>query len=220
VNIIRTTAVELTAIPAIAYKQKLATGGAGLKILRLDTDVSAVFTIDRRSGEATPFGLYEAELFPNEAVYEAQELTHGLPYTARGKIKITVFEDHADAEEAVAETDREKADMVNTPEYNALIERYTDEEGKLNYALMNKDFIQFASRSTKVGEMIGERANDHEIVLYVVASRVAVLAGNRDGLSIEDTEALIETLDEISLRSAFKELTLHIRRLLALSIGK
>ena len=55
-NIIRTTAVELAAIPAIAYKQKLSAGGAGIKIFRLDTDASAVFSIDRRTGEAVPYG--------------------------------------------------------------------------------------------------------------------------------------------------------------------
>jgi hypothetical protein len=42
-NIIRTTAVELSLIPAIAYKQKLASGGAGIKLFRLDQDATAVF---------------------------------------------------------------------------------------------------------------------------------------------------------------------------------
>ena len=222
-NIIRTTAVELTAIPAIAYKQKLSAGGAGIKIFRLDQDLSAVFSIDRRSGEASPFGKYDAGMFPDEAVFEALELTTGLPYTARGKLKINYIQDDgadaggddAAAEEDVAETETEKTDMVNSVEYLAYIERYTDEKGKMNYTLMNKDFIQFASKSKIVGNMVADKKAVEEIVLYIVQNRAAFLAEKKESLSEKDTAALIETLDEIDPRSAFKELTAYIKRLLA-----
>ncbi|MCL1916696.1 MAG: hypothetical protein FWG14_00015 [Peptococcaceae bacterium] len=221
-NIIRTTAVELTAIPAIAYKQKLYSGGAGIKIYRLDQDVSTVFTIDRRTGEGIPYGKYDADLFPDEAVNEALELTIGLPYTSRGKFKISVFEEAPDqvegqeaVQEDVAETETEKVDMVNSEEYKALIDRYTNEKGKINYTLMNKDFIQFASRSKVVENRVAEKASLEDILIFIVKSRSAHLAGKKDSLSDQETTALIETLDEIDPRSAFKELTLHIRRLLA-----
>ena len=213
-NIIRTTAVELGAIPAIAYKQKLAAGGAGIKIFRLDKDESAVFTIDRRSGEAAAYGKYNADLFPDEAILEALELTSGLPYTARGKLKITFFEE-VNAAEDVVETEVEKVDMVNSAEYAAMIERYTNEKGKLNYTLMNKDFIQFASKSKIVGNMVADKAKVEDVLLYIVKNRAAFLAGKKEDLSDKETSALIETLDEIDPRSAFKELEAHIRRLLA-----
>ena len=86
-NIIRTTAMELSTIPAIVYKLKLSSGGAGLKILRLDRDAVGVFTIDRQGGLPQPYGKVDAVLFPEAAVDEALELTQGLPYSARGKIK-------------------------------------------------------------------------------------------------------------------------------------
>lgn len=213
-NIIRTTAVELASIPAIAYKQKLASGGAGLRMLRLDQDVSAVFTIDRRSGEATPYGDYDQELFPSVAVAEAQELTHGLPYTARGKFRITVFEERDNTDD-VLETEVEKVDMVTSPEYEALIERFSDEQGKLNYALMNKDFMHFASKSTVVGQMIADRAHTDDIVAYIVTSRAAFFSGKKESLTPDEVEGLLETLDEINPRSAFKELSLYIRRIQA-----
>jgi len=217
-NIIRTRAVELAAIPAIAYKQKLTTAaGSGIRILRMDTDASATFTIDRRTGEPTPYGKVDADLFPDEAIFEAQELTSGLPYTARGKLKVTITEPADVSADDVLETNEEEVDMVDSPEYEAIIDRYTDEDGKLNYALMNKDFIQFASRSTVVGQMIADWANADDILLYVVGSRAINLSGRKDNLTAEQTKALIETLDEISLRSAFKELSLHIRRLLSKS---
>jgi len=216
-NIIRTTAVELTAIPAIAYKQKLASGGAGVKLFRLDSDATAVFTIDKRTGEALPFGKYDEALFPDEAVFEAVELTSGLPYTARGKIKITVFaeEDDTKDEEDVDETETEKVDMVDSEEYQALTLRYTNEKGKINYTLMNKDFIQFASKSKVVGEMVANKAEVDDILVYLVKNRAAFLSGRKDSISDEEAIALIETMDEIDPRSAFKELKAYIKRLLA-----
>ena len=213
-NIIRTTAVELTSIPAIAYKQKLSAGGAGVKLFRLDQNATAVFTIDRRTGEGSAYGRYDAALFPDEAVNEALELTTGLPYTSRGKVNITVFEEKKDAED-VAETETEKIDMVDSAEYKALLERYTNEKGKLNYALMNKDFIQFASKSKVVASMAVDRASVEDILLFVVKSRTALLAGKKDSVTDAEAAALIETLDEIDPRSAFKELGAYIKRLLA-----
>jgi hypothetical protein len=216
VNIIRTTAVELTTIPAIAYKQKLASGGAGIKIFLLNNDASAVFSIDRRTGEADPYGKYDADLFPGEAIFEALELTSGLPYTSRGKLTITFHDDESN-EEDVAENDTEKTDMVNSEEYKALIQRYTNEKGKINYALMNKDFIQFASRSKTVGKMLADRTNIEDILLHIVKDRVAFLSGKKESLNDRETSALIETLDEIDPRSAFKELSSYIKRSLAKS---
>ena len=213
-NIIRTAAVELTAVPAIAYKQKLSAGGAGMKLFRLDQDAAAVFTIDRRGGEPVPFGPFDAALFPDEAVAEALELTEGLPYSARGKLKVTVFEQPNEAED-VAEDETEKTDMVESGEYAAILERYSDEKGKLNHQLMNKDFIQFASKSKVVGDMIGAKAPVGDIVLFIVKSRATFLSGKRESLSDSEVAALIETLDEICVRSAFKELSAHIKRLLA-----
>jgi len=213
-NIIRTTAVELTLIPAIAYKQKLSSGGSGVKIHRLDLDAAMVFIIDRRTGEGKPYGKYDAGLFPDEAVDEALELTSGLPYTSRGKPNIKVFEEIKEAED-VTEAETEKVDMVNSDEYQALIQRYTNEKGKLNYSLMNKDFIQFASKSKVVGTMIADKADVSDIMLFIVKSRSAFLSGKKESLSDSETAALIETLDEIDPRSAFKELTAYLKRLMS-----
>ena len=92
-NIIRTQAVELGTIPAITYKQKLASGGSGLRILRLDQSATAIVTIDRRTGEAAPYGKIDAKLFPDEAIDEAMELTSGLlgwmKLNGRGRRELT-----------------------------------------------------------------------------------------------------------------------------------
>ena len=215
INIIRTQAVELTTIPAIAFKQKLAAGGAGLKLMRLDNEKSGVFTIDRRTGGAVPYGPVDQALFPEEAVQEALELTLGLPYSARGKIAVKGFSTLPQEAEDVTEDQAEAVDMVDSDEYQAILERYSDERGKLNYTLMNKDFIQFASKSKVVAEMVAGRAQEQEILNFIVKSRAAYLSGKKDSLNDQQTDALIETLDEIDPRSAFKELKASIRRMLA-----
>jgi len=215
-NIIRTQAVELSSIPAIAYKQKLAAGGAGLKLYRLDSDDTAVFTIDRRSGEAIPFGPHnKLSLFPEEALQEALELTQGLPYSARGKIEVKGFSTLPAEPEDVTEDLVEAIDMVDSEEYQAIVSRYSDEKGKLNYTLMNKDFIQFAAKSQVVGEMFAKRSAEEAIVLFVIKSRATFLSGKKQSLEDAQVAALIETLDEINPRSAFKELRAWVRRQLA-----
>ena len=210
-NIIRTRAVELTTVPAIAYKQKLASGGAGIKILRMDNDLSAVQTIDRRTGELVEYGSFDEELFPPEAFDEALELVRGLAYSARGAIKVvpTSFA----AEDVTEQAPAEQVDMTLSAEYQALIERYSDERGKLNYALMNKDFIQFAAKSKVVAKMVADQESLEDIVAFVVKSRATLVSGQKESLDDASTAALIETLDEIGTRSAFKELRAHIVRM-------
>lgn len=213
-NIIRTAAIELTTIPAIAYKQKLASGGAGIKLHRLDQDAVGVYTIDRRGGQPVPYGKVDQALFPDEAVDEAVEALNGLPYSARGKLKISVFEQTKETED-VTEEETNAVDMVESDEYKAIVDRYSDEKGKMNYPLMNKDFIQFASRSTLVGDMVAAKEPEDKIICHIVKNRASFLANKKETLSDQDVEALIETLDEIDPRSAFKELKNYIRRMLS-----
>ena len=214
-NIIRTKAVELSTIPAIAYKQKLASGGAGIKVLREDGP-TAVCTIDRRTADMIPYGSFDETLFPMEAFDEAFELTSSLPYSARGNIKLLLIE-NTEPDDVSEEAPAEQIDMTLSPEYTAIVDRYSDEKGKINYALMNKDFIQFAARSKVVAKLVGEGAQQDEIVEAIVISRATEISGQKDSLNSTNVKLLIETLDEIDPRSAFKELRAHINRMLARS---
>ena len=213
-DIIRTKAVELTVIPAIAYKQKLASGGAGIKIMRMDCDKSAVYTIDKRTGEPVPYGVIDEALFPAEAFDEAVEQVNGLPYSARGNIKISVFEQILQ-DDVIEDSPEDQVDMTLSPEYNAIVERYSDEKGKLNYQLMNKDFIQFASKSKVVNDMAANKATQEDILLFIIKSRATLISGKKESLDDKSVKLLIETLDEIDPRSAFKELKAYIKRILA-----
>lgn len=216
-NIIRTKAVELTSIPAIAYKQKLSSGGAGIKLIRLDQDISAVLTLDKRSGDLVPYGSLDEDIFPMEALDEALELTSGLPYSARGKIKIIASEqpDKEDIAEEATEQGLEKIDIVNSEEYKAIVFRYSDENDKMNYPLMNKDFTQFASKSKTVTDLVANNASVEDILTFIIKNRAGYISGNKEALDDTSVLSLIETLDEINPRSTFKELKAYIIRLLA-----
>jgi len=217
-NIIRTKAVELTTIPAIAYKQKIASGGAGIKVLRIDCDESAVCTIDKRTGDLVPYRSFNLDLFPMEAFDEAFDLTSGLPFNARGNIKLVPME--IEEEDVIEEAPPEQIDMTLSAEYQALVDRFSDYEGKLNYELMNKDFIQFANKSKVVSDMIGERANTEEILLFIIKSRTTFIANKKESLDDRSVALLIETMDEIAPRSAFKELRAHIIRMQSRNVSK
>jgi len=217
-NIIRTAAVELSTVPAIAYKQKLKAGGAGVKIIRLDCESSAVATVDKRSGEPVPYRTCDENLFPYEAFSEAIELTVGLPFSARGKISLNIS---CDAEEEdIVEEEVNKTDMTLSDEYIAIVERYSDEKGKMNYQLMNRDFMSFASKSKVVSELVGKMAHTDEILMHVIKNRAAFIANKKENLSDEETQALIAVLDEIDPRSAFKELKAFINRRSSASRGR
>ena len=216
-NIIRTRAIELTIIPAIAYKQKMAAGGAGIKILRIDNDRTAFCHIDKHSGALIPHDDFKPEIFPREAFREAAEMTAGLPYSPRGKIKIspTAITD----DDVMEQTVPDQTDMTLSAEYAALVGYYLDDRGRINYQLMNRDFIKFASRSRVVANMTAARAGQEEILVFIVRSQSAKLAKQKESPDAQSVLLLIETLEEINPRRAFKELRSHINRLLAKQRG-
>jgi len=131
------------------------------------------------------------------------------------KLTIAVQEVIDESVEPAAEETASRQSMVDSDEYKAIVDRYMDERGKMNYTLMNKDFIQFASKSRVVSDLAGNNAHTNDILLFVISNRAAFVAGKRDNLDNDSTKALIETLDEIDPRSAFKELKAHIKRILA-----
>ena len=55
---IRTEIVELTTIKAIAFRQKLMAGGAGVTVLRYDYDQPGIASISKTSGCRTKRGAW------------------------------------------------------------------------------------------------------------------------------------------------------------------
>jgi hypothetical protein len=207
---IRTDVVHLTTITGVAFKQKLTSGGAGITIIT--PHERAVFTINKRDGTFVPFGKVDNHVFTNEISEEAFELTKNMPFKRLGKVG-KVGHDHQCEESPVEhEVDDEKADIdvMASTEYKEFIAEYTDKNDKFSYQLMNKDLIQFASRSNIVGKKINENQDVDKIVRYIVKSKAASLAMNK-GMDEEMLTAFIETMDSMNTRSAFKELRAYLR---------
>ena len=203
---IRTETVTLTTIPATAYRQKLPSGGSGIVILRDDAPQPGIASISKTSGEPILTRNTSAKLFPKKAFKEAMELTAGLPYRKRGIVTPA----------AAPETPEEEVEpaleaVVDGKDYDKIVDTYLDKSGKLSYALLNKDLIGFAHRSSKVRDMIAGKAPEDEIRLYIVGSKFRHITGNRD-LTDAQILKIAELLDEVSPKGVFKELNDELRK--------
>lgn len=207
---IRTMMVELSTIEAAAYRQKLRGGHSGIVIMRFDTEQPGLATVDRKSGEPNPSHNTDLKLFPLEAFKEALELTSGVPYSRRGKIKLSSEKEGASTQEESAE----ELATVDSAEYEAIVKTYTNRKGELSYELINKDFIQFAKSSKTVSNMIANHASVDDIRDHVVKVKLESITGNRN-LTVAQTQRIVEMLDEVSPRHVFKELNDEIRKMLA-----
>ena len=204
---IRTEVVTLTTIPGAAYRQKLASGGSGIVILREDSAQPGVASISKTSGEPIPTRNTPAKLFPKKAFREAMELTAGLPYHKLGAAGIPA--PAAELPEEAVEPAVEEA--VDSKEYEKIVDTYTDKSGKLSYALLNKDLIKFAHCSSKVRDMIGGKASEDDIRLYIVGNKFRNITGNRD-LTDGQVLKMAELLDEVSPKGVFRELNDELRQ--------
>lgn len=209
---IRTKIVELSTIEAAAYRQKLKNGKSGVVIMRYDTAQPGLASLNRGTGEPDPAGNTNLELFPLMAFKEALELTSGLPYSRRGGVKLSGKPEEPGTEE---ESPEELA-TVDSAEYEAIVQAYTNKKGELSYDLLNKDFIQFAKSSKIVNEMIANGASEMEIRDHIVKVKLESLTGNRD-LTDTQTQRIIDMLDEVSPRHVFRELNAEIRKMLSQS---
>lgn len=204
---IRTEVVSLTTIPASAYRQKLPSGGAGVVILRGDSAQPGIASISKTSGEAIPTHNTPADLYPKEAFQEAIAMTTGLPYKKRGAPKASPLP----AEELEEAVEPELEIVIDSKEYQKIVDTYTDKNGKLSYALLNGELIKFAHSSSRVRDMIKQRALVEDIRLYIVGTKFRNITGNRN-LTDDQVLKMAELLDEVSPKGVFKELNDKLRQ--------
>ena len=175
-------------------------------ILRSDASQPGIASISKTSGEAIPSRNTPEKLYPKEAFQEAITLTAGLPYKKRSAPSSPV--PAADIPEETVEPAVEV--VIDSKEYRKIVDTYTDRDGKLSYALLNKDLIKFAHSSSKVREMIRKKAAVEEIRLYIVGTKFRNITGNRE-LSDDQVLKMAELLDEVSPKGVFKELNEDLR---------
>ena len=206
---IRTNVVELTVIPAFAYRQKLQAGGSGIVILRTDADQPGIASISKKTGEAVPTDNTPAALYPKEAFEEAMELTRGMPYKKQGNVVLNKGKLEALKEEKKEETEEEV--LVDSADYQKIVDNYTDKNGKLSYDLLNKDMIRFAHSSSIARRLIEERSSLEKVRLYTVGTKFRNISGNHD-MSDKEVEAIIALLDEVSPKGVLKEFNEQIKK--------
>ena len=212
---IRTNVVKLSSVPAVAYRQKLPAGGSGIVIVRSDSPQPGIASLSKTSGKAIPTENTDTKLFPDSAFEEAIELTQGMPYRKLGSVKYTGEKITETADESFEGTPEEAAEVVvDSKDYMAVIDQYTDRNGKLSYKLLNKDMIQFAHRSSTVRRMVSDGCSEEKIRSYVVATKMHGITGNRD-LTEGQVARITEMLDEVSPRGVFTELNAEIRSMLS-----
>ena len=211
---IRTNVVELTVIPAIAYRQKLPSGDIGITILCYGVAQPGLATISKTSGDAiisanTPQGLYPAEAFQ-----EAITLTNGMPYRRQKSVQVKEEIVLEAAEEELQEEPAELEDVsfvVDSPEYQRLVDRYTDKNGRLSYELLNRELIQTAHASGQVRIMIEEKATADEIRVQTVKAQLRNLT-RKPSLTDAQVAKMIELLDETSPKGVLRPLNDKIRK--------
>ena len=210
---IRTDIVKLTVIEAVAFRQKLMAGGAGVTVLRYDTAQPGIASISKTSGQAIPAANTPADKYPPEVFNEAIRLTFGMPYKKRGNVKLTK-ETVEEVTPEPAEEVTEEEIVIDSREYQKLVDYYTDKNGKLSYELLNKDLIKFAHASKTVRGMLDEGESVKKIRTYIVCSKFRSVIGNRK-LTEAQVLKMAELLDEVSPKSVFKTLDAELRKMSA-----
>ncbi len=206
---VRTNVVKLTVIPAIAFRQRLTAGDTGIVIMRADANQPGMAQISKTSGKAIPAANVDQKLYPEEAFDEALRLTTGMPFRKQKNVKIT--EDLQP--EPVEDNEKHEDDVVvDSAEYQKIVDAYTDKNGKLSYELMNKDFIKFAHSSSIVRKMIEDGKSAASIRNYIVSNKFRNIAGN-DDLDSKQLKKIVDMLDEVSPKGVFKELNAEIRKM-------
>ena len=208
---IRTNAVALSTIKAVAYRQKLLSGGSGIVILREDSAQPGIASISKTSGEPILTANTSKKLFPAEAFKEAIELTAGMPYKKQGKV---LLKQEIRSEKPAKEPEEEvlpEEVVVDSADYQKIVDRYTDKNGKLSYPLLNKDMIGFAHRSSRVRKMLADGESVDAIRLYITGSKFRSITGDPD-LTDDQVLVITELLDEVSPKGVFKELNGEIRK--------
>lgn len=215
---IRTKVVELSTIKGIGYKQKLEAGGSGITICTENGE--ATFKINKRDGSFIPYKIYVEEATKKEitddVLTEVVSLTRSMPFRMRSSVVYNSNPDQAEIEsdkicDSMIGVTRDEMDVINSAAYRGFLAAYSGGNGRYSYSLMNKDMIQFATRSTTVSQYLRDGHSIEQILCFIVRNRAEGVTKNchvSDGFICE----LIEILDDMNTRSAFRQLRTWLRR--------
>ena len=205
---IRTNAVDLTTLKGVAYREKFPSGGSGVVIIREDGGQPGIAAISKTSGDPIPAANNPKDVYPLEAFREAIALTAGLPYKRQGVVRLKGKSRH---EEKPVEEQPAEETVVDSADYERIVEKYTDKTGRLSYALLNRDLIRFIHSSSIARRMVSEGESEDAVRLYAVGSKFRSITGNHD-LSDEQVLKILALLDEVSPKGVLKEFNEELRK--------
>lgn len=208
---VRTNTVSLSVVAGIAYRVKLASGGSGIVILGEGMDQPGLASISKTSGKVVLSANTPKDLYPKEAFEEAIALTAGMPYKLQGRAYVKADAPTPVQEPAIPEELAADETVVSNADYQKIVEHYTDKNGKLSYALINKDMIKFSHSSSIVRKMkeAGEKAET--IRLYTVGAKFRGITHHK-ALTDAEVKKIVELLDEVSPKGVLKEFNDEIRK--------
>lgn len=204
----RTATVKLNSVKAIAYRRKLKGGGFSLVIHRPGKSQPGIADKSKTTNDPIPTKNTNLNDFPIELFKEALELTQGLPYRKLPPIKkvtkdMFITEKPEKVEEEI---------IINEEDYQKILDRYTDKNGKLSYNLINKEFIKFAKSSKIVRTMIDDGASLKQVCDYIVRNKVRNII--HDNLTDKEIDKIVEMLDATQEKGIFKELNGELKKLM------
>lgn len=206
---IRTNYVKLNTIRGVAYREKRAKGDTAIVLLKVGQTQPGIAGIGSEGNpiitDNTP-----AKAYPEKSFKEAIKLTHGMPYHKQGKVIIDKINFDDEEEEIIKEPE------ISEKDYEKVLEKYTDKNGKFSYELINKDAIKFLNSSEVVKHMIEDNTDLHTIHDYVVGVKIRDITGNHD-LTLKEVNAIVERLDAIYSKGIFKDFDEEIKKKLAVS---
>ncbi len=205
---IRSKVVVMKERKMIAYRKKLQAGDSGIVLMSPETTAVGLAVLSKRTREPIPSDNTDLKIYPLEAFAEAADLTAGMPYHKLGNVKVS-----KDMFVEEVKEEKEEEVSVNLEDYEKIVSLYSDKNGKLSYGLLNKDFIQFAHRSSIVRNMIQNSVSANEIRDYIVSNKIRNIV-NDPNLSDAQVAKMVEWLDEVSPKGVFRDLNEEIRRLL------
>ena len=203
---IRTEAVVLETIRAAAYRQKLTSGGSGVVVVMENVEQPGLAEISKTSGEAIPSTKNPKGVYPKEAFDEAIAKTAGMPYKNLGKFILdpAIFEEPEEEPEEIEI-------IIDSNDYQMIVDKYTDKNGKFSYDLFNKDLIKFINSSSVARKMIEDGESAHDIAIYSAGCKFRSITGNHN-MTDAEVEKIVELLDEVSPKGIFKDLNEEIRK--------
>lgn len=210
-QIIRTACVELSIIPALAYKHKVEDNKTILCITRLDKKQIALFLVQKPTGELKALQTVNSKYFPPKAIYEAiQRLEGELFYL---KYPVLLHSEQKYVEVTKNNINEQQIEIINSFSYKTFVHQYSDSKGCLDINRLNATLIQMAMESQIVLEMLKQKKLVETIINYLVEKNIMLYTGAQSKLTKEQLKLFIDLLQDTEVGDIFSSLKQFVQNM-------